>query len=488
MLSDSKQLHTLLKSIRTSGSELGKAEWIGLRHVRETLTYRSMRDAKPQTNDRSTSEGVMVEVLVDGQFGYAATPRMDAVGVTEAAQLAYSQARSAAQFAVHRFTQEQRPSSRGNYQSPFQKPFDALSPAEISERLVRICEALKVSPAIIRTTALARTVETEFDYISTSGAEWQQKFMLISTDFSATAQKGAVVQRRGDAGHFARSHQAGLEVFELAPMLERAKGVGQQALELVNAEDCPEMTGSLVLMPDQMMLQIHESIGHPLEIDRILGDERNYAGASFVKLGDFGKLQYGSSKMNVTFDPSVSGEFASYAFDDSGLPAKREFLIQDGVLLRGLGGLESQARAGIPGTANFRACSWNRAPIDRMANLNLEPGDASFDEIISSVDNGILMESNRSWSIDDYRRKFQFGCEYARKIRNGKLAEVVRNPNYRGVTVPFWNGLAKVGRIETRGVFGTPHCGKGEPNQVIRVGHASPVCLFEGIEMFGGAS
>ncbi len=482
------ELKQLLKSIRTAGTELSQAEWIGLRQVRETLTYRSMRDAKPQTNDRTTSEGVMVEVLVDGQFGYAATPRMDAVAITEAARLAFEQARSAARFGVHRFSNAQRPASQGSYRSPFVMPFDSLSAAEINERLVKICEALKVAPGIIRTTALARTVETDFDYVSTSGAEWAQTFMLISTDFSATAQSGSVVQRRGDAGHFARSHQAGLEVFELAPILERAKRVGEQALELVRAEDCPEMTGSLVLMPDQMMLQIHESIGHPLEIDRILGDEKNYAGASFVKLADFGNLKYGSSKMNVTFDPSVSGEFASYAFDDSGLPAKREFLVKDGVLLRGLGGLESQARAGIPGTANFRACSWNRAPIDRMANLNLEPDDSSFDEIIASVEDGVLMESNRSWSIDDYRRKFQFGCEFSRRIKNGKLGEVLRNPNYRGVTVPFWNSLSKVGSVETRGVFGTPHCGKGEPNQVIRVGHASPVCLFENVEMFGGAS
>jgi predicted Zn-dependent protease len=235
-----------------------------------------------------------------------------------------------------------------------------------------------------------------------------------------------------------------------------------------------------------MMLQIHESIGHPLELDRILGDERNYAGWSFVQPADFGSLRYGSPLMNITFDPTLPSEFASYAFDDHGIPAAKEHLIRDGVLVRGLGSIESQTRSGVPGVANARASSWKRPPIDRMANINLEPGESSFEEIIGSVEDGVYMESNRSWSIDDFRRKFQFGCEFARKIENGKLTQVLRNPNYRGITLPFWRGLKKVGDRSTFQVYGTPYCGKGEPNQMMRVGHASPVCLFENVEVFGG--
>jgi predicted Zn-dependent protease len=315
---------------------------------------------------------------------------------------------------------------------------------------------------------------------------------LVTLDFDATAQDGNVVQKRSDSGMRGRCYQGGWEHLLNDDVWTRVDRVGSQVLELLDAEECPTGTTSLVLMPDQMMLQIHESIGHPLELDRILGDERNYAGWSFVKLEDFGTLQYGSSLMNVTFDPTISHEYASYAFDDNGVAAKREFLIKDGKLMGALGGIESQARAralamNISGVANARASSWNRPPIDRMANINLEPGGASFDEIIGSVENGILMESNRSWSIDDFRNKFQFGCEYARKIENGKLGKVLRNPNYRGVTVPFWRNLKKVGNASTFEVYGTPNCGKGEPNQIIRVGHASPVCLFENVEVFGGA-
>jgi predicted Zn-dependent protease len=242
----------------------------------------------------------------------------------------------------------------------------------------------------------------------------------------------------------------------------------------------------VLLMPDQMMLQIHESIGHPLELDRILGDERNFAGTSFVTPEMFGSYQYGSPLLDVTYDPTRPEQFASYAFDDDGSRAEREYIIRGGLLLRPLGGAISQARAGMPGVANSRACSWNRPPIDRMANLNVEPGEAALQDMVASIELGVMMRTNASWSIDDSRNKFQFGCEYGRMIRHGKLAEVVKNPNYRGISATFWRSLAMVGDASTFEVMGTPFCGKGEPAQVIRVGHASPACKFVDIDVFGG--
>ena len=188
--------------------------------------------------------------------------------------------------------------------------------------------------------------------------------------------------------------------------------------------------------------------------------------------------------MNVTFDPKVRGEAASYSFDDGGMPAKKEFLIENGVLKRGLGAAESQLRSGKLGVSNFRAASWNRAPIDRMANINLEAGPHQLENMIASVDRGILMRSNKSWSIDDYRNKFQFGCEYAQLIENGRLTKTVKNSNYRGTTLPFWRNLEQVSnKSET---FASLYCGKGEPSQVIHVGHTSPHCLFKAVEVFGG--
>jgi predicted Zn-dependent protease len=462
------------------------ADWIGLRQVTETNTSRSVRDGKPQANGKSVSQGVMVEVMVQGQTGYCATNHLSQASIQFAAETAYQQAIAASRWSVHPLDPSVRPPAIGTYRSPFQKTLDDFSPQDLNDLLVRICDTLKVSDRIVRTSALARITEIEQLFVSSNGSRVEQQYLLVTTDYTATAQEGNIVQKRGDNGSFARIYQAGMEVFDLESTLARAQRIGEEAVELLSAEECPDRTTTLVLAPDQMILQIHESIGHPLEIDRILGDERNYAGSSFVKLSDFGSLVYGSPLMNVTFDPSVAGEVASYAFDDGGMEAKREYLIKDGLLLRGLGGLESQARANIPGVANFRACSWNRPPIDRMANLNLEPGDRSFAEIIESIEDGVYMQSNQSWSIDDYRRKFQFGCEYAQRIENGQLTKTLRNPNYRGITTDFWRSLIAVGNENTREIYGSPYCGKGEPNQAIRVGHASPVCAFANIEVFGG--
>jgi predicted Zn-dependent protease len=199
----------------------------------------------------------------------------------------------------------------------------------------------------------------------------------------------------------------------------------------------------------------------------------------------FGSYQYGSELLNINFDPGVSEELASYAFDDDGSKADKVSIIKNGILQRPLGGATSQARAGLAGVANSRACAWNRAPIDRMANLNLEPGDHSLQDLIASVENGVLMQTNKSWSIDDSRNKFQFGCEFGQLIKNGELQGLVSNPNYRGISATFWRNLAMVGDRSTCDILGTPNCGKGEPNQMIHVGHASPACVFHDVEVFG---
>jgi predicted Zn-dependent protease len=469
----------LLASIK-----LPEATWIGIRQVVEIEHSRSARDGKIDRSSQRRNEGVMIEVLSQGQFGYASTSDLSPSAIQLAAELALTQAKRASRYALHSFTPDARPAVKGNYRSPFLKPLSSLSASDWANLLVEISAKLKNSHKIVRTDASSRAIESTTRYASSSGAEFTQELLLFSLDFAATAQDGPLTQRRSDSVNL----QAGLEILSQEDLWSRVERVAAQSVELLSAPDCPTETTHLVLMPSQMTLQIHESIGHPLELDRILGDERNYAGWSFVRPQDFGKLVYGSSLMNVTFDPTVAGEFASYRFDDGGAPATREYLIRNGVLERGLGGVESQRRLALPGVANFRASSWNRPPVDRMANINLEPGTSSFDEIISSIEEGVLMDTNRSWSIDDYRNKFQFGCEYAKKIKNGKIMHTLKNPNYRGVTTPFWKGLKKVGNLETTETHGTPNCGKAEPNQIIRVGHRSPVCLFENVEVFGGGA
>lgn len=464
------------------------ADWVGLRGVKETVEHRTVRDGLPQRNGKTLHQGVMVEVLVNGQIGYGATHSLDPKRLQAAAEAAYRQALAASEWAIHPLTVAVRPKVVGQYQSPFVKPLSALSPQDINDLLIRLCRHLKVGDAIVQTLATAISNETESWFVSSNGSEVYQHFLMLETHFSATAQEGGIVQQRSNNGPLAHCYQGGWELFLEPHLWERAEQIGAQAVELLTAAECPTTRTTLVLAPDQMMLQIHESVGHPLELDRILGDERNYAGGSFVKPEDFGRLSYGSALMNITFDPTVPGEFASYRFDDTGVPAQREYLIQAGVLQRGLGSLESQARLGVAGVACARASSWNRPPIDRMANLNLEPGTDSFEDLIRAIEHGVYMEANRSWSIDDQRYKFQFGCEYARLIENGQLTQTLRNPNYRATTPEFWHSLVRVGDASTWEMYGTPYCGKGEPNQAIRVGHGSPTCVFENVEVFGGGA
>lgn len=465
-----------------------QAEWLAFRFVQEKTHLRSVRNEKPQESQVQFDQGIMVEVMVNGHIAYVGTSDLTVSGIENAFKIAKTQALESSKRGLYKFSTQVRPPSKGEFRTPVFKSIDSQSVRGLYDFLTQATRKLKVSDKIVNAVANSRIVETESHYVSSSGADIFQNFLLLANNFSATAKDGTLTQTRTLNGSVARCLQMGLEAWDFDELLASCERTGAQALELLSAENCPSDTRDLLLAPDQMLIQIHESIGHPLELDRILGDERNYAGWSFVKPQDFGNLQYGSKLMNVTFDPTVPGEFASYSFDDAGTPATREFLIKDGKLVRGLGSLESQTRLGLPGVANFRSASWNRAPIDRMANINLEPGASSLKDMISQTEKGIYMESNVSWSIDDYRNKFQFGAEYARLIENGKLTKVVKNPNYRGMTVPFWNGLKAVGNGGEVEIYGSPWCGKGEPSQVIRVGHSAPPCLFSQVEIFGGAS
>lgn len=462
-------------------------DWSAVRWVQEISHLRAYRNGQPENNESHIHRGVLLEVMVNGQIGYAGTSDFSRAGIERAAKFAESAARAASsREPLYRFDLSIRPAQTGSYRSPSKQGLDTALLQEFNARLSECTRRLKVHEAITTAAASASLIETQNWYLSRSGADLRQNFVLIQDNYFVVAQNGPISVKRSLHGPSARCRQFGMESFVWEEVFADCELVGRQAMELLAAEECPDAEMDLLLHPDQMYLQIHESIGHPLELDRILGDERNYAGWSFVQASDFGQLRYGSPLLQVTFDPTVSGEFASYNFDDAGNPAQREYLIRDGILLRGLGSLESQKRLQVPGVANFRTAGWNRAPIDRMANINVEPGNQSLAQMIASTERGIFMEANRSWSIDDYRNKFQFGCEYARLIEDGRLTRVVRNPNYRGSTIPFWNSLIGVGNRDEFASFGSPYCGKGEPSQVIRVGHASPPCLFKGVRVFGG--
>ena len=462
------------------------ADFCAIRFEEERTEGLSVRQDVVQPVHTGSDRGAMVTVADKGGIGYAATSDLSEAGLQRAAAQARAWAERTAGKTVTDFSSLPHSDAKGRYESEVGTSWDSVTLEEKIDILREQSQRLKVDDRIVDWIASVGSSDLKTCYLNTRGARIEQRFRALLPTLRVTANEGTETQSRTLGGHGV-SRQGGMEVLTDTGFLSEAPRLGQEAVELLSAPDCPTDTMALLLAPDQMVLQIHESIGHPLELDRILGDERNYAGTSFVTLDMFGSYRYGSDLLNVTFDPTRSEELASYAFDDEGRPAEKAYIIKDGILVRPLGGTASQARAGLEGVANARACRWNRPPIDRMANLNLEPGSSSLPEMIGSVERGVYMASNNSWSIDDSRNKFQFGCEYGRLIENGELTKVVKKPNYRGISATFWRSLEMVGDESTFEVLGVNNCGKGEPNQLVRVGHASPVCLFENVDVFGGA-
>ncbi|HEX2277068.1 MAG TPA: TldD/PmbA family protein [Candidatus Tectomicrobia bacterium] len=460
-------------------------DFCSLRYVRERSEYLAVRQDVLEPVATSEDSGAMLTVYDGGGMGYGATSDLSLSGLRRAAEQARDWARLSARHSVVDFSRLIVAPPQGEYASVELRPWHSVPLSEKLDLLHGECARLKTDSRIVDWEASLWYSGIDTLFLTADGGRVEQRFRYLVPMLSATANAGAETQTRTFGGR-GYCRQGGLEVLDSVGFRAAAPRIAQEALQLLMAPNCPSGTMDVLLAPDQVILQVHESVGHPLELDRILGDERNYAGTSFVTPDMFGTYRYGSELLNVTFDPTIAEQFVSYGFDDDGQPARREYLIRHGVLQRALGGLTSQVRANIPGVANARASSWNRPPIDRMANINLEPGDASLGEMIAAVERGIYMQTNCSWSIDDSRNKFQFGCERGQLIEGGRLTTPVKNPNYRGVSATFWRSLKMVGNRNTVEIMGTPNCGKGEPNQVIRTGHAAPACLFANVEVFGG--
>ena len=462
-----------------------RADFCSLRFVNERQEYLAVRQNVPQPAQAATDVGAMITVIHNGGLGYAGTSDLTLSGLKWAAEQAAWWAGQSAGRSVADFRRIAMPQPVGEYVGPEQTPWETVSPSDKFDMLMAECKRLKVGDRIVDWESAIWFTRKETLYLTAGGGRVYQRFSYMVPYLSATANEKAVTQHRtlGGRGY---CKQGGMEVLDAVGFRTAAPRIGQEAIGLLSAPNCPSGKMDVLLAPDQMILQIHESIGHPLELDRILGDERNYAGTSFVKPEMFGTYRYGSKLLNITYDPTRREQFSSFGYDDDGLKAERHYLIEKGILKRGLGGITSQTRSGIPGVANARASSWNRPPIDRMANLNLEPGDKPLDQMIAMIKHGVYMKTNTSWSIDDSRNKFQFGCEWGQLIEDGRLTTVVKNPNYRGISATFWRNLKAVGDESTFEVLGTPNCGKGEPNQVMRVGHAAPACVFRNVDVFGG--
>jgi TldD protein len=300
---------------------------------------------------------------------------------------------------------------------------------------------------------------------------------------SATAVGEQETQRRSYGGIGGNYGTRGYELVRDVDLASHAQRVGEEAVTLLTAPECPQGQTDLILGSEQLALQIHESVGHAIELDRILGWEAAFAGTSFLDLAQLGTFRYGSDLMNITADATLPGALGSFGYDDEGTAAQRVDIVRNGTWVGVLSGRDSAAVTGLPPGGMVRADGWGRLPMVRMTNVGLLPGTSSLEEIIAATDDGIFMETNRSWSIDDKRLNFQFGCEVGYEVKNGRRGRLLRNPTYTGITPQFWASLDMLGGEREWIFWGTPNCGKGQPIQLGHTGHPAVPARFRGVRV-----
>ncbi len=294
---------------------------------------------------------------------------------------------------------------------------------------------------------------------------------------------GEVLPRSYPNSHGGQWRQGGWEVIQALDLAGNAARVAEEAAALLTAEHCPSGEYDLIIDASQISLQVHESIGHPTELDRVLGDEAAFAGTSFLGLDDLDSLRYGSDIVNVTADATIPGSLGSFGWDDEGVPAQRDYIVRDGILSGFQTSRESALEIGRTSNGCMRADGWNRIPLIRMTTISLEPGKWTFDDLIADTERGLYIETNNSWSIDDKRLNFQFACEIGWLIENGKLTRMVKSPNYTGITPQFWASCDAICNTDHWDVWGLPNCGKGEPMQVAHVAHGAAPARFRGVQV-----
>ena len=425
-------------------------------------------------NDQE-SEGIGVRVLVDGAWGFACDRRLTDEGAREAARLACDFARAAATGRERRL--EPVEPQRVEYRSDVRIDPFSVSIADKVALCLRAEEGMQ-QPGIVVTLARLRAFREHKVLMTTDGVEADQERIECGGGIEAIAAADGVVQTRSyPSGSGGRSSQAGWEFVEELGLDREAPRIGEQAVALTTAPVCPSGRMTVVLDPDQLTSQLHESVGHPTELDRIHGTEAAYAGTSFLSPRDLGSLQYGSELMQVTADATLRHGLGSFAVDDEGFPARKEAVVESGVLRAFTSSRE------LGGGGSMRADGWSRMPLVRMTNLSLEPGEGSFDELLDGVSDGLYLETNKSWSIDDKRLNFQFGTEIAWEIKGGKLGQMLRNATYTGNTPDFWNSCSRIAGPDSWILWGLPNCGKGEPMQIGLVGHGASPALFRQVRV-----
>ncbi len=464
---------------RAAGAGYADARWVA-----EESESLSVKNQEMEGIDRSRSEGVGIRVLVNGYWGFAATARTTEADIDRTARLAVEIARAASRLPREPVRLSEVEPLTDTWETPVQEdPFTVALEEKVS-LLMEASRRMQGVPRVSFAEAMLDLYRKHQAFASSEGAAIEQTITHSGGGIEATAIGDGEIQRRSFPNSF-RGHlsAAGYEHVRALSLVEEAERVGRESVELLSAPDCPAEETTLVLDSQQVVLQVHESIGHPIELDRVLRMEEAYAGTSFLAPEDRGRLRYGSPLVTVTADATLAGGLGTFGYDDEGVPAQRIPVIEDGVFQNFVSSRETAPVVGDVSNGTMRADGWENLPLIRMTNISLEPREGTLGEIIGDTKDGIFMSTNTSWSIDDQRVNFQFGCEAAWRIKDGRLGEMYRNPNYTGITTGFWGSCDAVGGPEEWVVWGTPNCGKGQPGQVARVGHGTPPARFRNVRV-----
>lgn len=478
---DEGRLHDVLALCEKAG-----VAYADLRLVR-TRTE-SLRSCNGRMSGLRSHEdmGLGLRVLCNGAWGFAGNPDLDWPKLKKTVERAVSMARASAQLRQGPVRLSPVEPVQDSWIGAMAKDPFAIPLGSKIELLLRCDEAMARFEKIRRREGYLSFRRQEKRFLSSTGQHLDQDCTWSGGLLTATAADGSRCQQRSYPSPFrGRLLQGGWECIENLHFEEHARRLGREATMLLDAPICPPGETTLVLGKSQLALQVHESCGHATELDRVFGAEANFAGSSFLEPDMRGRFRFGSPSVTLVADATTAGAAGSYGWDDEGVPARRHDLVREGLFVGYQSGRDTACRLGEPSSGNMRAAGWNDIPIVRMSNVHLLPGEATFDELIGGVDEGLLMTDNLSWSIDDRRLHFQFAAEMAWRIRRGKICEALRLPVYHGRTPEFWRSCDGVADGDSWEIWGTPNCGKGQPLQVMAVGHGVSYARFRKVAVGG---
>jgi TldD protein len=464
------------------GALAARARFADARVVHRRHESMSAKNGEVESLAQDESLGVGVRALVGSSWGFAATADLDERSARAAGAAAAEIARASAPVPGPPVELTPVDVRQDFWASGYLEDPLSVSLPEKGDLLTGVTATMHAA-GISVAEALSHAWETRSWLVSSEGHRIEQHIRECGAGMNATAVGESETQRRSYPAYRGQYGTRGWELVRELDLPAHAERIADEATALLSAPRCPAGETDLILGSEQMALQIHESVGHAVELDRILGWEAAFAGTSWLELSRLGLLRYGSDLMTITADATLPGALGSFGYDDEGTPARSVDIVRDGIWVGVLSGRDSAAVAELDYAGAVRADGYDHLPMVRMTNVGLLPGPHSLEEMIAATDDGIMMEHNRSWSIDDKRLNFQFGCEIGWEIRHGRRGRMLRNPTYTGIGPRFWASMDMLGGRDEWTFWGTPNCGKGQPSQVGHTGHPALPGRFRGVRV-----